>query len=104
MLAFAPLYAMAASIEMMLEIGPGASSSRVMELAAKTCRLREPRAAEVLHCESPIITARFDTGHGGLACALGAAGLSLRRGTATACLAALLQQRGRIEERLGHAP
>jgi cysteine desulfurase/selenocysteine lyase len=65
MLAFGPLYGMAASIEMMLEIGPGAIEERVMQLTAITQdilrraggRLAGDRAP---HYDGPVVTARFE--------------------------------------------
>ena len=65
MLAFGPIYAMAASIDMMLEIGPRAIEQRVMQLAAMTRdvlrrRRREPAADRDPHYDSPIVTARFE--------------------------------------------
>lgn len=60
MLAFAPLYAMGASVEMMLEIGPASIERRVMELAGMTAHVLRKAGGELLHCESPIVTARFE--------------------------------------------
>ncbi len=65
MLNFPSLYAMAASIEMMLEIGPDVIERRVMDLAAKTRTLLRGLGAKLIcdeapHHDSPIIAARFD--------------------------------------------
>ena len=70
MLAFAPLYALGASIEMMLEIGPERIERRVMELAGRTAEALREAGGEVLHCESPIVTARFEREASELASAL----------------------------------
>jgi cysteine desulfurase/selenocysteine lyase len=65
MLAFGPLYAMEASIEMMLEIGPCVIEQRVMELTAMTRDVLR-RAGGALsadrdpHYDSPVVTARFE--------------------------------------------
>lgn len=65
MLAFGPIYAMAASVEMMLEIGPRAIEQRVMDLAAMA-RDALRRAGGSLpadrqpYYDSPIVTARFE--------------------------------------------
>jgi cysteine desulfurase/selenocysteine lyase len=70
MLAFAPLYAMGASLELMLEIGPERIERRVMDLAAKTADALCRAGGEVLHCESPIVTARFERDASELAASL----------------------------------
>jgi cysteine desulfurase/selenocysteine lyase len=65
MLAFDPIFAMAASVGMMLEIGPRAIEERVMELAGLT-RAALRRAGGSLpadrdpHYDSPIVTAQFE--------------------------------------------
>jgi selenocysteine lyase/cysteine desulfurase len=65
MLAFGPIYAMGASVDMMLEIGPCAIEERVMQLA-RTVREVLRRAGGSLpgdrlpHYDSPIVTARFE--------------------------------------------
>ena len=65
MLAFPVLYAMGASLEMLLEIGPGQIESRVRELAGD-CRARLRKlgarliADEAPHFDSPIVAARFE--------------------------------------------
>lgn len=57
--AFPLLYAMEASIDLILEIGPEAIEQRVMDLAAKTREILEERGATVEECTSPIVAARF---------------------------------------------
>jgi selenocysteine lyase/cysteine desulfurase len=64
MLPFPLLYAMAASVEMMLEIGPDAIEARVLELAEKTRAILRAKGAALLfdeapHFDSGIIAARF---------------------------------------------
>ena len=64
MLNFPSLYAMGASIEMILEIGPAEIEARVMELAGKlraTLRSLGARLPgdEASHFDSPIVAARF---------------------------------------------
>ena len=64
MLAFPVLYAMAASIEMMLEIGPERIERRVMELAECVRAILRRAGADVLsdrlpHHDSPVVAARF---------------------------------------------
>jgi selenocysteine lyase/cysteine desulfurase len=56
---FALLYAMEASIDLLLEIGPEAIEKRVLELAGKARRALQEQGAEVSDCTSPIIAARF---------------------------------------------
>lgn len=65
MLAFAPIYAMGAAIEMMLEIGPAAIERRVMELAERTrCVLRQAGGrllSDELPChDAQVVCARFE--------------------------------------------
>jgi len=65
MLAFDPLYAMGASIEMMLETGPPVIEERVMQLAAMTRDVLRRAGANLpadrdAHYESPVVTARFE--------------------------------------------
>ncbi len=65
MLAFDPLYAMGASVGMMLEIGPSAIEQRVLQLAAMTrdvlCGAGGSVAADYdAGYRSPIVTARFE--------------------------------------------
>jgi len=64
MLGFAPLYAMGASIDMMLGIGPEVIEQRVMELTRAARALLRRAGAELLcdsspDYESPVIAARF---------------------------------------------
>ena len=65
MLAFGPIYGLAASVEMMLEIGPRAIEERVMALAALT-RDALRRSGGILladedrNYDSPIVTAQFE--------------------------------------------
>jgi selenocysteine lyase/cysteine desulfurase len=59
------IYAMGASLEMMLEIGPERIERRVMELAAATRDLLRRLGGrlpfdESPHYESPVISARFE--------------------------------------------
>lgn len=65
MLAFDPIYAMGASVDMMLETGPPAIEERVMGLAALTRDVLRRAGANLpadrdAHYESPIVTARFE--------------------------------------------
>jgi selenocysteine lyase/cysteine desulfurase len=57
MLAFAPVYAMGAVIDMMLEIGPAAIEARVMELAEKIRAMLRGFGAQVNEDPSQIVTA-----------------------------------------------
>ena len=58
MLPFPLIYAMGASVEMFLELGPENIEQRVLELAAATRRVLREAGGEVLS-DSPIVTARF---------------------------------------------
>jgi cysteine desulfurase / selenocysteine lyase len=65
MLTFAVLYAMAASLEMFLEIGPAAIERRVAEITGMTRSILHDAGASLLsdrypHYDSPIIAARFE--------------------------------------------
>ncbi|MCW5976888.1 MAG: aminotransferase class V-fold PLP-dependent enzyme [Bryobacteraceae bacterium] len=65
MLAFPLLYAMGASLDLMLELGPANIQSRVMELAAKTRDLLRGLGGKLLYDEKPyydstVIAARFE--------------------------------------------
>jgi selenocysteine lyase/cysteine desulfurase len=65
MLTFAVLYAMAASLEMFLEIGPAVIAARAADLAEKTRAILRAAGASLLadrcpHYDSPIIAARFE--------------------------------------------
>lgn len=80
MLASAVLYAMAASVGMILEIGPAAIEQRVMQLAECTRnRLRQLGARlpadEFPHFDSPIVAARFPKPAASLAQQLNARGV-----------------------------
>ena len=57
---FALLYAMEASIDLLLEIGPETIEQRVMELAGITRRALRGLGASVEEYASPIVAARFD--------------------------------------------
>jgi selenocysteine lyase/cysteine desulfurase len=59
MLAFAPLYGMAESISLFLEIGPSRIEARVLDLAGKVSRMLELAGATVAFAGSPIVAARF---------------------------------------------
>lgn len=54
---FPSLYAMAAVIELLLELGPGAVEARVLELAAATRAMLRELDAEVNADDSPVVTA-----------------------------------------------
>ena len=60
MLNFPALYAMGASVDMMLDIGPAVIEKRVMELAGLTCTMLRGAGASTVHEGSSIIAARFD--------------------------------------------
>jgi cysteine desulfurase / selenocysteine lyase len=57
---FALLYAMEASFDLILEIGPDVIEQRVLDLAAKTRSLLIKLGATVAECASPIVAARFE--------------------------------------------
>jgi selenocysteine lyase/cysteine desulfurase len=57
---FPLLYAMEASIDLVLEIGPEVIEQRVMELASKTREILRSSGASVETCASPIVAARFE--------------------------------------------
>jgi cysteine desulfurase/selenocysteine lyase len=57
---FALLYAMEASLDLILEIGPDAVEQRVLDLAAKGREMLRQLGARVADCGSPIVAARFD--------------------------------------------
>ena len=59
MLNFAALYAMGASVQMMLDIGPAVIERRVMELAGLTRTMLAEAGAEIAPEDSPIIAARL---------------------------------------------
>jgi selenocysteine lyase/cysteine desulfurase len=54
------LYALEASVDLMLEIGPEAIEERVLDLASKTRRLLREFGASVEDYASPIVAARFE--------------------------------------------
>lgn len=56
---FALLYAMEASLDLLLEIGPENVERRVLDLASKAREIVCELGATVPHCGSPIIAARF---------------------------------------------
>jgi selenocysteine lyase/cysteine desulfurase len=58
--ASALLYAMEASIDLMLEIGPDVIEQRVLQLAAKTRQVLQDLGATVAPQASPIVAARFE--------------------------------------------
>jgi|HigsolmetaAR202D_1030399.scaffolds.fasta_scaffold05594_4 Selenocysteine lyase len=60
MLNFPSLYAMQASVEMMLEIGPERIERRVLELADLARDILRSKGAVILHNNSPIVAARFE--------------------------------------------
>ncbi|MGP0070699.1 MAG: aminotransferase class V-fold PLP-dependent enzyme [Bryobacteraceae bacterium] len=57
---FALLYAMEASLDLMLAISPDVIERRVLNLAAKTRGILRERGATVAGCASPIVAARFE--------------------------------------------
>ena len=57
---FALLYAMEASLDLILEIGPDVIEQRVLDLAAKTRAILRQLGATVADCASPIVAARFE--------------------------------------------
>ncbi len=59
-IAFALLYAMEASIDLILEIGPEAIEQRVLGLAATTRSILRELGASVADGDSPIVAARFE--------------------------------------------
>jgi selenocysteine lyase/cysteine desulfurase len=59
MLNFPSLYAMGASIDMMLELGPDCVEARVLDLATKCAQVLEQAGGEVENRDTPIVTARF---------------------------------------------
>jgi cysteine desulfurase / selenocysteine lyase len=62
MLNFPSLYAMGASVDLMLALGTSAIESRVMELVAECTEVLESFGAAIAHPDSPIIAAKF-AGH-----------------------------------------
>lgn len=57
---FALLYAMEASLDLILEIGSDVVEQRVLELAAKTRAILSKLGAGIAICASPIVAARFE--------------------------------------------
>ena len=57
---FALLYAMEASLDLILEIGPDVIERRVLYLAAKAREIMGELGATVANCASPIVAARFE--------------------------------------------
>ena len=62
MLNFPSLYAMGASIDMMLELGPDRIEARVLDLASKCESMLRDCGATVEHPGSPVLAARFASG------------------------------------------
>ena len=60
MVTFALLYAMEASIDLVLEIGPDIIEQRVLNLAEKTRQLLCGLGASIQPYSSPIVAARFE--------------------------------------------
>jgi len=58
--AFALLYAMEASLDLILEIGPETIEKRVLELANRTRTILRDLGADVTDSTSPIVAARFE--------------------------------------------
>jgi cysteine desulfurase / selenocysteine lyase len=59
MLNFPSLYGMAASLKLMLELGPERIEARVLELASRCANVLEQAGGEIEHRGSSILTARF---------------------------------------------
>jgi cysteine desulfurase / selenocysteine lyase len=57
---FALLYAMEASLDLILEIGPEVIEQRVLDLANRTRGILRELGASVADCPSPIVAARFE--------------------------------------------
>ena len=57
---FALLYAMEASLDLILEIGPDVIERRVLDLADRTRGILRELGATVANCASPIVAARFE--------------------------------------------
>jgi cysteine desulfurase / selenocysteine lyase len=57
---FALLYAMEASLDLILEIGSDVVEQRIMDLAAKAREMLRQVGAKVADCGSPIVAARFE--------------------------------------------
>lgn len=59
MLNFPSIYAMGASVDLMLRIGVRHIEQRVMQLARRCCELLESLGGDVFPSDSPIVTAKF---------------------------------------------
>lgn len=59
MLPFGPLYGMAESISMLLELGPANVESRVLDLVTQAREMLQAAGGEIAHPNSPILAARF---------------------------------------------
>ena len=59
MLNFPSLYAMGASLQMMLELGPDRIEARVLDLARQCAHVLESAGGQIEHRGSGIVTARF---------------------------------------------
>jgi cysteine desulfurase/selenocysteine lyase len=59
MLPFGPLYGMAESISLMLELGPAQIEARVLDLVAQAREMLQAAGAEIAHANSPILAAQF---------------------------------------------
>ncbi len=59
MLPFAPLYGMAESISLMLELGPAAIEDRVLSLAGSARQILESAGGQVAYDDTPILAAHF---------------------------------------------
>jgi selenocysteine lyase/cysteine desulfurase len=57
---FALLYAMEASLDLILEVGPDIVEQRVLELAGKVREIMRGLGATVAGCTSPIVAAKFE--------------------------------------------
>jgi cysteine desulfurase / selenocysteine lyase len=60
MVNFANLFALGASVDLMLELGPQVIEARVLELAGKTRAVLERAGAVIAHENTPILAARFE--------------------------------------------
>lgn len=81
---FALLYAMEASLDLILEIGPDVIERRVLDLASKTRAMVRELGAAAADQESPIVAARFE------------------KHDASSLARALAQQRVQVAARRGH--
>ena len=59
MLPFAPIYGMAESISMMLELGPANVEARVLQLVQQAREMLESAGGQIAYPNSPILAARF---------------------------------------------